>query len=432
MNKSQDKRSVWFYVAFILLISSAFLTLIGIYKSGLVPKTSEPVATIAKTRDFKLQMLDHKMLGNSIECCGKKFSSSEEFIEYMQKDKSFTKYEKAELYAFCKKIKKSQTLDQLDKIRSLVNSSALHYKDRDSELLVNVYNNFISAYATPIGVILGFLAIVFVLKIEYERLNNERKHYKKQAKDNLSDLLSFSIDLMEDIDKKHVDFFYTSEELRREGICINFAKLIVVDVKNTSYTTKSEYLEFKNLFSINKHEILPALLSECHWWKFISRKKCFFVYLDKYVMKKTNNEENCLFEKNIYISSRFIKKLYLHFELEKIQQLLTIDDNSKKKLEHVYYRTLSKNFIEYKESKKKKVHTLNEEVKKIAPNIEEIIIKRDFDLNSTEHKDISEAYLKILDNIKNFENIVEGNDFILGKKKGYVISINEGDYNEGK
>jgi len=413
------------YAVYLLLLVSLILTFLGVYQAGLFSQVigPKPVATITNTRDFKLQMLDNKLLGSSIlleDENGTKhtFMSIEDFLTYINKNKLFEN-QKNELEEFRDKIEGRRTLDELDKIRAIVKNSSLHYRDSDSELLVNVYNDFINAYATPIGVILGFLAIAFVLKIEFERLDNERKHYKKQAKDNLSDFLSFSIDLMENIDRKHVDFFYTYEELQREGICINFSEFIEVDRKNEIYVTKNEYLEYKNLFSINLYAIEPELVNYFQWFRCLKKSKCLYKYLQTFIdpsqSKNLETDIERLFSKNIYISSRFIKKLYLHYDLKKVSKLLECNNKSvdpKMKLRQLYYRTLSKNFIEYQENKRKKVHTLNEEVKKIAPNIEEIIIKKDFDLNSKEHKNISEAYLKILDNIKNFENIIEGNDFI--------------------
>jgi hypothetical protein len=432
MNKFGDLTSKF------LIIASIFFTLVGIFDffgfSYSFSNFGEPVAKIYETRDIKLQMIDNVALGNKIEIksCNKSYSSIEKIDM-----KCFNDEIVKELQNFKAKILKNKNnIENLKEMRELVNASSLHYRNSETELQAGIYNNFISSYATSIGVVLGFLAIAFVIKIEHERLNNERKHYRKQAKENLSDILSYSIDLMEDIDQKHIDFFYTYKELRDAGIILNLYE-IIKENEDASFETKIEHLIYKNLFSLNKHEIIPELrkIYPCNLILSLARfvnittidRWCFSRCFKKFLVSSLHDQEkiHTIFEKYTYISTRFIRKLYL--EEEHLEKFIKFSDKqnkgkAKKILKKLYYQTFSKNFAEYRASQTQDIHTLNEEVKKIAPNIEEILLKKDFDLNSSEYRSISDVYLKILNNIKDFENIVEGK---YTKKKLTTTSKNQ-------
>lgn len=402
--------------------------------------------------------------------------------EYKNLSDEKKKQIKKNLKEFIKNINSIKDTQSLQSLLEISKNKAQNVSLED-ETYANVYSNYLNAKTIIVSVILGFLSVFFVIKIEWDRLENERKHYRKQAKDNVSDILNYSMNLLEDIDKKHVDFMYSLKEMRE--VCSNIDKIIdyeKIEVsKKYSYLTKFISIDRNDLFSecekvykslkfddykYHKNIVEKIILSIKNYLIFIPSLIFVFCKCDYSKSLKENllnkqvvsidftaiviillvignyffplpsdnikiginiilvlyfllsiwmldvklnqiisklNDENIL-NKYVYFSISFVRFL---LKDEKLKKELC-KDNEDEKLKALYYSTLSHNLREYidkqNESKENKTHTINEEVHNITKNIEEIVLKKDFEIDDK----FAKKYLSVVDGIKNFENILEG------------------------
>lgn len=153
-----------------------------------------------------------------------------------------------QLQDFCKRLADTKDIKDLFALYSLIDNEQqdvpLKYKARS-----NFYDAYMESFSLPLAVALGFLAIAFVIKIEIDRLDNERKHNREQAKDNLENILTYGIELLENIDRKSIDFMVSYHELVEKGIVPDLSALLRIE--NNQLKTCPEFLDCKNLFSID-------------------------------------------------------------------------------------------------------------------------------------------------------------------------------------
>lgn len=297
------------------------------------------------------------------------------------------------------KIKIRELIDGLNEIKSHqdLESFSKIYKDKIKNLNIideieaETYVNYLNSKTIIIAVAVGFLSIFLIIQIEGNRLNNERTHYRKQASQNLSDILNFSMNLMGEINRKHVKFMFTGKEIK--SICKNFDCKKIFTIKKTGICTEKEYDYLKRFYTFDSND---------------KKKYCLFgLPVSKY-------NKNLKLLDEVYFSISFLKTLLLNKNLRKD---LKIDDKEELlKLQQLYSNAILKNYLEHLSSIKKEgktIHSINEEVKNIPENIEEIILKRDFEIDDLSSK----RYLDILDNIKKFENIQETKTETLLKEK---------------
>jgi hypothetical protein len=337
-----------------------------------------------------------------------------------------------EIRIFCTNIDKITNYNDLKAILEIIKEEAQEINLSD-EIEAESYSNYLTSKTVIVAVILGFLSIFFVIKIEWDRLQNERNHYREQAKDNVSDILNFSMNLMEEIDRKHVDFMYSLGEIK--AICTDFKLEVLIDPETLKVMDEKKYLrklytidttDLKNnnklsnilnpkFESYSQHNIyytitfLKNLIKLiCIPFKFIHFS--FLILFSKYNLfgitlckneDKFSQYQYTILNNNIRFSIAFIRLLISD---EKLRDEFGCTD-CLDKLKLLYYSTISKNYDEYLEnSGDVKSHSINEEVKKISNHIEEIILKKDFEITD----EFSKKYLDIVDSIKNFENMIEG------------------------
>lgn len=261
--------------------------------------------------------------------------------------------------------------------------------DADKVIKFKFLDQLSNSYTVILSVILGFLAIMYLIRIENDRLGNERKHYREQAKDNLKDILKYSLTLMEEIDRHHIDFMYTKHELDDAGCFINLKKLTP-----NSRTTDPKYLTFKNLYSGKLDDTSNTYYSI----RFI-RKLILCLYLPN---NDQRSAEVCteLATKHQNIEGR-LKAVFGGFKPNKANIRTPTD-----KLEMLYFATCSRNIDEYiKESSKETLNSISN-IKDIVERIEKIILEKDFDLNC-EYKEIIRNFLNLKRNGLEISHIID-------------------------
>ena len=291
-------------------------------------------------------------------------------------------------------------------------------ENNTSVLMVNTSEKeSLDFYMSPILIILSSLAIFWVIKIEYDKLDNERKHYREQAKDNLQDVLTYADALLQRIDKKQIDFFISNKELSR------IADGLKIDVSVFGKLDLQDYID-----------LLPL----------------FFTKLGGDNSKLRSGKPRK--ENTTYIFSyRFLKIMYHLYEIEKydagndsrwkkLRVLFQYNDdvNKDKKIgniiQKVYLKALAKNAAQQLKINSSRQHNsedIGHDLSRLKEMIEEILLKKDF--NISENNNIIEGFLNIIELIHKFNDIQSGRytRYILEhkeieKKQTYSNILNDG------
>lgn len=229
----------------------------------------------------------------------------------------------------------------------------------------NTFNEFSTFFTTPVTIMLGFLAILFIVKIETERLQNERRHNRKKAEDNLADTAHYGIELLLDFDALHIDFLITKDELNKKY-------LINIDIEKLALEP-----DFENLliFQHDEQYISQELIKKLYFMSANKQLRYKYIFIDSGLVYGKN-------EANIVLTET---------------------------LKKIYYSSMATIFAEHVKRKTTPNYSdIGDDVSKIQSLLEDVFLKTDFDIKNPKNNSIVKIFLKIEHGIRDFYDVQSG------------------------